>query len=126
VSTAGLPAATVPDAGGDLATPEQAGAFLRAYYEAVADGNYELSWSELAPEFQSGRARSYDYYVEFWNDNDVQLDDVRVVSTTPDQVLLDADLRWNGGTSVVTSRFTLRRGQDGELLIAREAAPDPP
>jgi hypothetical protein len=121
--TADPPAATVLATGGVVATAEQADAFLRSYYEAIGDGNYELSWSQLTPEFQAGRARSYDYYVEFWNDNDVQLDDVRVISTDANQVVLDADLRWNGSSSVVTNRFTLRPGPDGELLIAREAAP---
>ena len=124
ITATSLPAATVLAAERAVATAVQADAFLRSYYDAVGDGNYEVSWSQLAPEFQLGRARSYEYYVEFWNDNDVQVADVRFVSADATEVILDADLRWNGSTSVVTNRFTLRPGQDGELLIAREAAVD--
>ena len=43
---------------------------MRSYYEAVAAGDYEQSWSQLSPEFQRGKARSFDYYAEFWDEND--------------------------------------------------------
>ena len=33
------------------------------------------------PEFQRGMAQSYDYYVGFWNDNDIEVGDVELVDT---------------------------------------------
>ena len=65
-------------------TEPQAEAFLHAYFDAVNSGSYEWSWSQLAPEFQRSKARSYDYYVGFWNDNDVEVGDVRLVDATAD------------------------------------------
>ena len=101
-------------------TESQAEAFLHAYFDAVASGSYERSWSQLAPEFQRGKARSYDYYVGFWNDNDVEVGDVRLVDATADRAVVNVDLRWNGNDTPVTDQFTLRVGDDGELIIAEQ------
>ena len=98
----------------------QAEAFLHAYFDAVTSGSYERSWSQLAPEFQRGKARSYDYYVGFWNDNDVEVGDVRLVDATADRAVVNVDLRWNGNDTPVTDQFTLRVGDDGELIIAEQ------
>jgi tRNA A-37 threonylcarbamoyl transferase component Bud32 len=102
-------------------TAEQAETFVRAYYDAVAAGNYETSWSELAPEFQRGMARSYDYYVGFWNDNDIEVGGVELVDTDQDQAIVHVELRWNGSTTAEINRFTLRRDEDGDLLIASQS-----
>ena len=98
----------------------QAETFLNSYFDAVASGSYERSWSQLAPEFQRGKARSYDYYVGFWNDNDVEVGDVRLLDATADRAVVNVDLRWNGNDTPVTDQFTLRVGEDGELLIAEQ------
>ena len=71
-----------------LVTAPEAEAFVRSYYDAVAGGNYELSWSQLAPEFQRGKARSYDYYVGFWNENDLDVGDIAMVEADQDSNLM--------------------------------------
>jgi hypothetical protein len=68
---------------------------VHSYYDAVALGDYERSWSQLTPEFQRGTARSYDYYVEFWDDNDIDVGDVDV-REVDQRILVDVELRWNG------------------------------
>ena len=93
---------------------------MRGYFDAVAVGNYERSWSQLTPEFQRGKARSYEYYVQFWDDNDIDVGDVVMVEVDPGRAVVDVELRWNGTSNPVTDRFELRPGTDGQLLIARQ------
>ena len=101
-------------------TPAQAESFVRGYFDAVAAGDYTRSWSQLTPEFQHGKARSYEYYVGFWDDNDIAVDDVELVDADPSRAIVDVVLRWNGSSDATTDRFELRRGPDGQLLIARQ------
>ena len=107
-----------------LMTAEEAETYVRSYYDAVRAGNYEVSWSRLTPEFQRGKAVSYEYYVGFWNDNDVEVGDVDLVDANHDHVILNVVLRWNDNATAVTEQFTLRPGEDGELLIASERTID--
>ena len=93
---------------------------MRSYYDDVAAGDYARSWAQLTPEFQRGKARSYEYYVEFWDDNDIAVDAVELVDADPSRAVVHVALRWNGGSEQVTDRFELRRGPDGHLLIARQ------
>jgi len=117
-----------PSRGGEqpvaLATQPQAEAFVRDYYDLVAAGDYSRSWGQLAPEFQRGKARSYDYYVDFWNTNDVEVGDVQLVEADRDRAVVRAELRWNGARRAVLEEFTLRPGDNGELLIARQETVD--
>ena len=101
-----------------LATAAEADSFLRNYYEAVETGDYDRSWSQLSPEFQRGKARSFDYYVEFWNENDIEIGDVVLIDADSERAFVDVELRWNGSTDAVTDRFELRRSRDGQLVIA--------
>ena len=101
-------------------TPARAESFVRDYFDAVAAGDYACSWSQLTPEFQHGKARSYEYYVGFWDDNDIAVDDVELVDADPSKAIVDVVLRWNGSSDATTDRFELRRGPDGQLLIARQ------
>jgi len=103
-----------------LLTPDGANAFVRTYYDLVEAGDYEASWSQLAPEFQRGRARSYQYYVDFWNHNDAQVDGVQLVESTPDHAVVIVDLRLNGSQTPIRDQLTFRAGPDGQPLIARE------
>jgi hypothetical protein len=115
--------ATVPTDGPSpsaLLTPDAANAFIHTYYDLVAVGDYEASWSRLAPEFQRGRARSYQYYVDFWNHNDAQVDGVQLVESTPDRAVVIVDLRLNGSQTPIRDQLSLRAGPDGQPLIARE------
>ena len=104
-----------------LLTPDLADAFVRTYYDLVEAGQYEASWSRLAPEFQRGRARSYEYYVDFWNQNDAQVDGVQLVDSTPDRAVVIVELRLNGSQTLIRDQLTLRPGPDGQPLIAHEA-----
>jgi serine/threonine protein kinase len=103
-----------------LLTPDGANEFIHTYYDLVRVGDYEASWSRLAPEFQRGRARSYEYYVDFWNHNDAQVDGVQLVESTPDRAVVIVDLRMNGSQTPVRDQLTFRAGPDGQPLIARE------
>ena len=116
------PPSTTSPAGGTLAltTAQEAETFVRSYYDSVAAGNYEASWSQLAPEFQRGKALSYEYYVGFWNDNDIEVGDVDLIDADEDRAIVNVELRWNGSTTAVTEQFTLRPGKNGELLIASQ------
>lgn len=107
-----------------LITPQEAEAFVRDYYNAVAAGNYDRSWSQLAPEFQRGMARSYDYYVDFWNDNDIEVGDVELVDADEERVIVNVELRWNANSTAETNQFTLRPDENGDLLIASQTTVD--
>ena len=109
---------TSPTAGDAVLTPTDAEAYLRDYYDAVAAGDYERSWAQLAPEFQTGTARSFEYYRGFWDDNDLEVGDVELVRADADGAVVNAELRWNGSDEAVLSQFTLRRGEGGTVLIA--------
>jgi len=61
-----------------------------------------------------------EYYVGFWNDNDIAVDDVELVDADASRAIADVVLRWNGSSDAITDRFELRRGPDGQLLIARQ------
>ncbi len=113
--------ATPPAGEQHLITAQEAETFVRAYYDAVAAGNYETSWSQLAPEFQRGMAQSYDYYVGFWNDNDIEVGDVELVDTDQYQAIVHVELRWNGSTTAEINQFTLRPDEAGDVLIASQS-----
>ncbi len=101
-------------------TAPQAETFVLSYYDAVAAGDYESSWLQLAPEFQQGKAQSYEYYTGFWTDNDVEVGAVELVEATEDRALVNVELRFNGSDTATTDRFTLRPSGTGKLLIAEQ------
>jgi hypothetical protein len=98
-------------------SPAQADSFFRGYYGAVAARDYETSWSQLAPEFQRGRARSFDYYVGFWDQNDIEVGEVELVAADDREATVHVDLSWNGSNTWQTDEFVLRR-HDTSWLIA--------
>ena len=65
-------------------------------------------------------ARSYDYYTEFWNDNDIAVGDVELVDADQDRVIVSVELRWNGNSTAETNQFTLRPDDNGDLLISSQ------
>ena len=89
----------------------------------MAAGDYDASWSQLAPEFQRGKAVSFDYYVRFWNENDVEVGDVWVLSVVERDATLRVDLRWNRSGPWLTDEFALRQ-EDGRWLIAAQKTLD--
>ena len=133
VTVPGIPATafaaletTSPGLGVGLAaiTPQEVETFVRTYYDAVAAANYDRTWSQLTPEFQRGRALSYDYYVDFWNDNDIEVGNVELVDVNQDRVIVNVELRWNGNSTAETNQFTLRPDENGDLLIASQTTVD--
>ena len=103
-----------------LLTATEAETHLRSYSDAVAAGDYDRTWAQLAPEFQTGTARSFDYYVGFWEENDLEVGDVELVEADAEQAVVNAELRWNGSADAVISQFTLRPDVEGTLLIAEQ------
>ncbi len=111
---------TPPTEAAALVTAPQAETFVRSYYDTVAAGDYAAAWPQLAPEFQQGKAQSYEYYTGFWSDNDVEVGAVELVEANADRALVNVELRFNGSDTATTDQFTLRPGADGELLIAEQ------
>ncbi len=107
-----------------LLTATEAETFIRTYYDEVAAGDYQASWVKLAPEFQQGMARSYEYYVDFWEQNDIEVDDVALVEGDEQGAIVRVELRWNGSATVVTNEFTIRAGEGGDPLIAQQRGVD--
>jgi hypothetical protein len=103
--------------------PSEAESLLRDYYAQVAAGDYATSWSQLAPEFQSGKARSFEYYSEFWDENDIEVGEIELVESHAREAIVYVDLRWNDSNSWQTDEFTLRR-DNGEWLIAGQTTVD--
>ena len=98
-------------------TAAQADRYFRDYYAAVEAGDYETSWSQLAPEFQRGRARSFDYYVSFWEENDIEVGEVELVASDARYATVHVDLSWNDTNTWQTDEFVLRR-HDTRWVIA--------
>ncbi|MET0323696.1 MAG: serine/threonine-protein kinase, partial [Ilumatobacteraceae bacterium] len=113
-----------PAPAGVLVDASAAEAFVRGYYEAVQAGDYQRSWSQLAPQFQRGRARSFEYYVDFWNGNDVDVGDVALVSVSADTALVDVELHWTQSGNASIQRLELRADGGGQLLIVGEETED--
>jgi tRNA A-37 threonylcarbamoyl transferase component Bud32 len=107
----------------DALSQRDAEAFLGDYYAAVEAGDYETSWAQLTPAFQTGKAQSFEYYTRFWDDNDIQLRKVKLVESTVDEARIRADLRWNGTGRWGTDEFELVR-QDGRWLIDNQTSVD--
>ena len=103
---------------------DEAQSFFQTYYDEVNAGEYTSSWARLTPEFQNGMARSFDYYVDFWDENDVEVRGVQLVSSNTIEARVHVDLRWNGRGRAITDEFLLRRSETGELLIASETTVD--
>jgi serine/threonine protein kinase len=122
-TTVASPAPSPTPSGGALSDSE-AEAFIEGYYADVAAGDYERSWSQLAPEFQSGKAVSYEYYTGFWDDNDVDVEDVDLLHANSHEATMLVELRWNGSDSTTTDEFTLRRDEAGRWLIAAQTSAD--
>ncbi len=124
-TTPAAPADYPPTAGGQaVVTETQVEAFIGSYFDAVTARDYETTWSQLAPEFQRGKARSYEYYVDFWNDNDIEVGTVHLVDADGEEAIVNVELRWNSSPTVVLDQFTLRPDEDGGLLIAGQTTLD--
>ena len=64
------------------------------------------------------------YYVDFWNDNDIDVGTVQLVDADREQAIVNVELRWNGSSTAVIDQFTLRRDEDGRPLIAAQTTVD--
>jgi len=102
----------------------EAEAFIQSYYADVQAGDYQSSWSQLAPEFQRGKAVSYEYYTGFWDDNDIEVEGVDLLHANSHEATLLVELRWNDSDSTTTDEFTLRRDEAGRWLIAAQTSAD--
>ena len=118
------PPTTSPPAARSKRSPERdAEAFVRDYYAAVEAGDYETSWAQLTPEFQSGKARSFEYYASFWEANDIELRKVRMIESSDSEARVHADLRWNDQGPWITDEFQLVQ-EDGRWLIRNQESVD--
>ena len=118
------PAPTTGTTTSATAALEEASTFLHGYYDDVAAGRYDLSWSRLTSRFQRGTAHSYEYYTGFWDTNDAALGAMELVRASDDTIVVNAALRWNSDNGLTTYQFTLVRGSDGLLRIDKQSAAD--
>jgi hypothetical protein len=118
------PAPTTGTTTSAKAALEEASTFLHGYYDDVAAGRYDLSWSRLTSPFQRGTAHSYEYYTGFWDTNDAALGAMELVRASDDTIVVNAALRWNSDNGLTTYQFTLVRGSDGLLRIDKQSAAD--
>ena len=105
-STSTAPPTTAPPAAREALSKRDAEAFLTDYYAAIEAGDYETSWAQLTPEFQSGKARSFEYYTSFWEANDIELRKVRMIESSDNEARLRADLRWNASAGGSPTSFS--------------------
>jgi len=118
-----VPPTTSPPGASEALRPRDAEAFVQNYYAAVQAGDYETSWAQLTPEFQSGRARSFEYYTSFWEANDIELRKVRMIESSESDARVRADLRWNDRGRWNTDEFQLVQ-EDGVWLIDGQESVD--
>ena len=114
-ATTMAPSTATPETSGAPSLPD-ADEFLRDYYAAVEAADYDTSWAQLTPDFQTGKARSFEYYTSFWEANDVELRKVRTIESSDDAARVRAELRWNDRGKWSTEEFALVL-QDGRWLI---------
>ena len=118
----GATTAPRPARGDRIAEPE-AVAFVVDYYERVAAGDYEATWTSLSPEFRDDRDLSFDDYVAFWERTTLEPSNLRLVpGPGNDQVRVRFDARYDTGAQVIdeTDEITLRRHDDGTLIIIEQ------
>ena len=61
--------------------PKAPDAFVRNYYDLIANRKYPEAWESLSPEFQQGQARGYKSFIDWWNSVDkVNVVEARVSS----------------------------------------------
>jgi len=98
-------------------------AFVLSYYEQVNGGEYETSWPKLAPEFRDARNLTFEEYTRYWRNTSLELDDLQFTpgpGADEGRVRFAARYDTFGRIIEETDELTLRREQDGRLVITEQ------
>jgi serine/threonine-protein kinase len=121
-SVAAAPSPADPAVAGTAITGDEAVSFVLDYYQRLAAGDYETTWSSLSEEFRDDRDLTYASYVQYWEGTAIEIDDLRFEPGPGDAGRVRFDARYiQGGRSVEeTDELTLRRLPDGRLIIVEQ------
>jgi len=98
-------------------------AFVVAYYDQVNGGDYEAAWPKLTQEFRDARNLTFDGYTRYWRNTSLALDDLRYApGPAPNEGRVRFAARYDTFGRIVeeTDELTLRREQDGRLVITEQ------
>ena len=98
-------------------------AFVLSYYEQVNGGEYETSWPKLAPEFRDARNLTFEEYTRYWRNTSLELGDLQFTpGPGADEGRVRFAARYDTFGRIVeeTDELTLRREQDGRLVITEQ------
>ncbi len=98
-------------------------AFVLNYYEQVAAGEYDASFVKLTPEFRADRNLTIESYSRYWRNTSLELDASRFTpGPGPDEGRVRFDARYTTRSGVVeeTDEITVRREDDGQLVITEQ------
>jgi hypothetical protein len=98
-------------------------AFVLSYYEQVNGGEYETTWPKLAPEFRDARNLTFEEYTRYWRNTSLELGDLQFTpGPGADEGRVRFAARYDTFGRIVeeTDELTLRREQDGRLVITEQ------
>ena len=108
-----------------LITAQEAETFVRAYYDAVAAGNYRNVVVPAGSRSSNVAWRGRTTTTSVSGTTTTSKSATSNSSTADqDQAIVLVELRWNGNTTAETNQFTLRENEAGDLLIASQSTLD--
>ena len=73
---------------------ENAGDFVRNYYIAIMNREYDRTWNSLSPRFQKISPTYYEYE-KWWNKvQDIYIGDIQVIGQNSDRAIVNAELSY--------------------------------
>jgi eukaryotic-like serine/threonine-protein kinase len=97
--------------------------FVLTYYEQVAGGEYDATWPSLTQEFRDARNLTFEEYARYWRNTSLELGDLRFTpGPGPSEARVRFAARYDTFGRIVeeTDELTLRREQDGRLVITEQ------
>ena len=98
-------------------------AFVLTYYEQVNADEFDASWPTLTQEFRDARNLTFESYARYWRNTSLELDDLRYTpGPGPNEGRVRFAARYDTFGRIVeeTDELTLRREQDGRLVITEQ------
>ena len=102
---------------------DEALAFVLTYYEQVNGGEFDATWPKLTQEFRDARNLTFESYARYWRNTSLELGDLRYTpGPAPNEARVRFDARYDTFGRIVeeTDELTLRREQDGRLVITEQ------
>jgi len=98
-------------------------AFVLTYYEQVNAGEFDATWPALTQEFRDARNLTFESYARYWRNTSLELGDLRYTpGPGPNEGRVRFAARYDTFGRIVeeTDELTLRREQDGRLVITEQ------